>query len=432
MTDPDKKKSIWTMDLLELPALRRVARWLGWLWPGGWPPLFHIRETLAIFLFGTFRAHRGAKAMLFAELGESARQNVPLDVALDLCQRSFVYGPIWNAFPFSWLLAPITCPLQRVEYIASNLARRLHRRVSRGIPLSNAMMTCGGGFSPQEVRIVRAGEEWSLLPQALKRLARYQQIDYRLNSFYAHMAYPAAVGMVALPIVSFILVFILPKFQDMYAQLGAQRLPPITEKLLFISYEIVHGGFWLFMILLVLLISSIASRWNPQIGIRPLLSFLLRRLPIIGGAYRAEEEAHWLAALSLALEAGAAPPDAVRTAGEICGGGLQRRSEAAARAIVQGHGIGEACLASHVLTPAMNNLLVLLNWRGDYVESLKAISVDADLDAQAAVARASKVAEMAGIVCIGMVAAFVIIALYMPLFEMPIAMLNRDINSYEP
>jgi len=371
----EKTREALSLDVAELPGIR----WLV--------------DRLALSPGGGGSRWRAAKVLLYEDLAAMTRQRAPLDVALKT-----------SGATKDWRLARVS--------------RRLLEQVHAGKPLSQAMARVRI-FAPQEIQIVKAGEEWSALPEALDRLARFGSVmSGKQDPFVAAMMYPIHLGVIFLSIETFLILKIVPKLAEMWAVLGAGRLPPLTRAFVRFGQFVASWPEWPRLIVALLALAVIwiiMRRWPAIVAIR---SWLAAHLPIVGKSYRAAQNAQWLAAFSLALRSKAAAHEALRAAGEICGGPMRARSEAAARMVEQGKPIGEACVAHHVLYGPSNHRLALINWNDDFVARLQEIASDADSLALHAIERAARRLEVVTHLCIAFLAAICIIACYMPLFEM--------------
>ena len=191
-------------------------------------------------------ARREAKALMFAEMAEAARQGVPLEIALSLCSQNvrearnslglaLPEGADTRDFPFKFLMAIVFLVMGHValliysvmgsryvdaERVSRILALRLHSKVSAGMPMSEAMCASGFDFDQQEVAIMRAGERWGKVPAALQTLADFQHRERDISVYAGQAAYPFyIIVLFAFPI-GFVYWRILPKFQGIYHQLG--------------------------------------------------------------------------------------------------------------------------------------------------------------------------------------------------------------------
>lgn len=384
--------SIFNYNLLNLPFLRGLGH-------------------LATHLY--FRGERGgaARGLLFHDLAEALRLGTPLDQALELIGT----GHERVVRPFIPLGTRADYLLFSPDQMVKLLAGRLHPEILRGLTLSEAMMRLGKIFSRQEIAIIRMGENFGLLPQALKRLADYRQTDRRLHRLHACLIYPFYLSLLAVSVVSFIMIFILPKFEDLFAQLGG-KMPPLTQGLIRVSSlvgnhlaevtTLLSGG------LITWIVASMMV--HQQTG-----TPVLYHLPLLRKLYRMVRDARWLAAFTLQLEAGGGGDVALLQAGGITGGEQERRSREAARLVGKGIAIGEACVREGVLDPWINNRLALIDWRGNYIENVRGIVEDADRRASGSVERIGRRLEVLAIVTIAVIVGLTAMAIYLPLFSIP-------------
>ena len=109
--------------------------------------------------------------------------------------------------------------------------------IKSGVPLSEAMAPHPRVFDRLYVSMIRAGEAGGVLDTVLERLAHFQEKSLQLRGkVKAAMIYPLIVLGVAVAILAGLLVFVVPKFQQIFADLlkGAP-LPPLTQAVLTVS-----------------------------------------------------------------------------------------------------------------------------------------------------------------------------------------------------
>jgi general secretion pathway protein F/type IV pilus assembly protein PilC len=125
----------------------------------------------------------------------------------------------------------------------------VHSSVEEGASLADAMQAHPRAFGEMAVSMVRAGGEGGFLEDALARVAQFteQQQDLKSRTTGA-LAYPVFLAVVGVSVVSVLIVFFVPKFEDLFARLRDRgELPAITESLLAVSHFL---GRWLWIILL--------------------------------------------------------------------------------------------------------------------------------------------------------------------------------------
>ena len=122
---------------------------------------------------------------------------------------------------------------------------QVYSDVEEGATLAEAMARHPRAFSEMAVSMVRAGGEGGFLEDALLRVAQFteQQADLKGRTIGA-LAYPVFLGVTGLLVVIVLIVFFVPKFEDLFARLRERgELPAVTEWLLATSH--VAGRLWL-------------------------------------------------------------------------------------------------------------------------------------------------------------------------------------------
>lgn len=149
-----------------------------------------------------------------------------------------------------------------------------------GISLSAATAKHKRIFTTLFTNMVRVGEVGGNLDDTLENLADYYEKQNKTRQkVKSAMAYPSVIAIVAIAVVIFLLVSVVPTFVDMFADFGAE-LPAITKFVL--NASVFMQKFWwlviLFLILLFLFFMVIKQRKET----RYYLDFLLLKMPIFG------------------------------------------------------------------------------------------------------------------------------------------------------
>lgn len=115
--------------------------------------------------------------------------------------------------------------------------------VEGGSALSDALATHPEVFDKLYVNMIRAGEAGGVLDEILGRLADYREKALRLQQrIVGALMYPAAVITIAGCILAFIMMYIIPRFQLMFAEMGMSAMPLATELLLWAANAMIR--FW--------------------------------------------------------------------------------------------------------------------------------------------------------------------------------------------
>ena len=144
---------------------------------------------------------------------------------------------------------------------AKKVLERVRESVRGGAPLSVALEQQHGLFSRLYVNLVRAGESGGGLDDALRRLADYLERSRELRSRVINaLIYPAILMTLVLLSVVFLLLVVVPQFQELFASLDAE-LAWYTTAVLWLS-EILRSG-WL----LLLIAAGLLAWWlNTRMG----------------------------------------------------------------------------------------------------------------------------------------------------------------------
>src|SRR6476661_5609729 len=120
--------------------------------------------------------------------------------------------------------------------------------VEGGGTLSDAMANYPKAFDKLYVNMINAGEAGGVLDIILSRLADFMEKAAKLKKkVIGAMIYPAVVITIAIAIVSMIMIFVIPKFEDIFRDFKLD-LPPPTKILLFISRWFANDYGWAYII----------------------------------------------------------------------------------------------------------------------------------------------------------------------------------------
>jgi general secretion pathway protein F len=136
---------------------------------------------------------------------------------------------------------------------ARKVIERIRETVRGGAPLSVALEQQHGLFSRLYISLVRAGESGGGMEEALRRLADYLERSRELRSRVVNaLTYPAFLIVLVLFSVCFLLVSVVPQFEVLFADLGAD-LAWYTKTVLWLSLALRNG--WPLIVAAILLIA---------------------------------------------------------------------------------------------------------------------------------------------------------------------------------
>lgn len=166
-------------------------------------------------------------ATLFAQLADLLHSGVPLLRSLEILEKQSS-----NAF-------------------MSEVLRDVRQKVADGTSLADAMQNHSRVFNELCVSMVRAGQEGGFLEDVLKRIAEFTDHQEDLKSkVVGALAYPVFLTVVGTVIVLALVVFLVPKFEDMFKQQKAE-LPRMTQTLLTVSRFLINKTLYVWNIVWV-------------------------------------------------------------------------------------------------------------------------------------------------------------------------------------
>ncbi len=172
----------------------------------------------------------------------------------------------------------ITSDQQKVK--DRELYTKIQNAVLGGTTFSQALQQ-SGKFSLYEVYILQIGEETGKLIEVLKDLAQFHQNKIKQRrQIVSALTYPCVVVTASLSAVFFMLKFIVPMFGDVFKRFGGQ-LPYLTEKIIDIS-NAMQNNFLPFLIIVGSCVGFILFTRKTE-KFREIFSKLVLRLPVVGG-----------------------------------------------------------------------------------------------------------------------------------------------------
>ncbi|WP_248704077.1 type II secretion system F family protein [Curtobacterium sp. MWU13-2055] len=288
--------------------------------------------------------------------------------------------------------------------------------VERGVSFSDAVAKFPVDFPPIMINMIRAGETGGFLDQAMDSIATNFEKEHKLRStIKSAMTYPVVVLVMSLVAVVIMLIFIVPIFQKMFSSLGGQ-LPLPTMVLVYASNAMVYVG-------PVLLVAAIAFwvwwRANKNTErVRAFVDPLKLRLPVFGQLNRKIVIARFSRNLSDMIGAGVPILQGLQIAGEVSNNyvvekALRRVSEA----VRKGESIA-APLAKEPIFPAMVSQMVAVGEDAGSLEILlEKIAAFYDSEVESTTEALTSLIEPLLIAFLGVVVGGMIVALYLPIFQ---------------
>ncbi len=294
---------------------------------------------------------------------------------------------------------------------------QIGKDVESGQSLSDAMSKHPKVFPPIFVNMVRSGETGGVLDEVLNRVAdhfeREEMIKGRIKSA---MTYPIAMGTLVLLVLIAMLVFVVPTFQTMFASMGGE-LPLPTRILVGIS-EGARGLPGLFTLIGVIAIVVTFRWWKGTENGRYAWDSIKLRMPVFGKLIRKMALSRFTRTFGTLVAAGVPILSALDIVGSTSGNEVIHRAVRKVRsAIKEGETIAKP-LGENPIFPAMVVQMISVGEETGALDAMLAkVAEFYDEEVTAGVDGITSLIEPLMMATLGVVVGGVVIALYMPMFE---------------
>ncbi len=297
------------------------------------------------------------------------------------------------------------------------ILREIQVEVESGQTLSKSLAKYPNVFSNLFIGLVRAGEIGGVLEEALQRLSHFLEKDMELRrKVQAALTYPVIVVFVAMAIVMGLCTFIVPKFVELFRDLGVKQLPWMTQVLVDFSDFMLHK--WYFMIIGVLLVwFSFKYFYSTKIG-RRVLDRIKLKVPVFGPLGHKVCLARFSRTLSTLLVSGVPILQAMETVAGTIGNEIISEAIMNARArIREGDRINEPLEKSRMFPPMVVHMISIGEESGALDQMLSKIAEFYEGEVEATLQSLTSAIEPVMIVVLGVVVAFIVIAMFAPLLS---------------
>lgn len=292
----------------------------------------------------------------------------------------------------------------------------LAETIRAGGSLSDGLKRHPRTFESLYRNMVRAGEAGGALQETLDRLARFLEKAERIKGkIAAALTYPAVVVVLACGIVVALLVFVVPKFEQIFAELlKGQPLPPLTRAVVAVSSFVQHHAV-LSIGLVVALVGSLVMVRRTQRG-RRVWDRLLLGLPVLGPLLLKTAVARITRTLGTLLASGVPILDALAIARETSGNTCVAAAISMARERVEaGDSLARPLEAAGLFPGMVTSMVAVGEETGELAAMLGRIADSHDEEVDNAVASLTSLIEPLMIVFLAVVVGTLVLALFLPI-----------------
>ncbi len=310
-----------------------------------------------------------------------------------------------------------------------NTLASVHEDVESGNSLSEAMGKHPGVFDALYTNMVKAGEAGGILDTILQRLADFKERAQRLRGrVQGAMVYPIVVSLVAGAILGFIMVFVVPKFEEVFSQLSGPdgqplELPVLTQYLLAFANWLLptQEGGWGIVILPVLMVAlwAIMKVIGRTPGGRRFYDRLWLRMPILGPVVKLTIIARFSRTLGTLLSSGVPILEALNIVkGSITNIILQQAIQNVHNAIKEGENMAEPLGKSGIFDDMVVNMIDVGEETGELDKMLIKIADTYDEQVDVRLTALVSLLEPLLIVLMGGAVFVIVLAIFLPMLKL--------------
>jgi len=303
------------------------------------------------------------------------------------------------------------------EYFAS-VVKELRADVEGGLLLSQALGRHPKIFSRLYVSMVEAGEAAGILDQVLDRVAFQIEKDTQIRRrVKGAMMYPMMVMIFATLVLTGLLMFLVPVFVNIFAQLGG-KLPTLTQYVVNASNVLRHDLFIIFP-LVGLMIWGIRRFKRTEQG-RQVWDRIKLKIPMkIGDVVLKVTMARFSRTLSTLVAAGVDIIKALEITGQTAGNWVVEEALAGVRAKVhQGVPIAQPLIENDVFPPMVSQMVKIGEETGELEKMLSKIADFYEDEVDSAISTLTSIIEPLMMIMVGAMVGVIVISMYLPMFKM--------------
>ena len=291
--------------------------------------------------------------------------------------------------------------------------------IEGGSTFSEALAQHPKVFNRLFVNMVKAGELGGVLEVVLNRLSEFMEKAQKIKGkVVAAMFYPAAVMFVAVTILIILMVFVVPKFKQIFADmLEGKPLPAFTNLVLGIS-EVIAGNFIASLLVLVGIFIIFKLFVRTKFG-RRIFDRVKLHFPVLGPVISKVAIARFTRTLGTLISSGVPILQALNIVKETSGNVIISNAVASVHeSVKEGETITQPLEASRVFPPMVISMVDVGEQTGALPEMLMKIADNYEDEVDNAVSAMTSLLEPIMIVFLAVIVGSIVIALFLPLISL--------------
>jgi len=299
----------------------------------------------------------------------------------------------------------------------SSVLQSIKKSISQGSSFSQALSQFPKIFSPLYVALVRSGEESGNLAETLGEIAKNLEDQLEMISKTKQaLSYPAFVFFFFIVVVSFVFLFLIPRFQKIFESFGA-KLPTFTLIILKISNTLVR--FLPFVLLFILFLVILFFLFKRTEKGRYIIDSIKLKSPVFGNIMWKISLARYARTLSTLLSGGIPVVSALEIASKTAGNRIiEKAIQKVKNGVVKGGLVGEEMRKYKIFPVMLSRMVSVGEETGKTEDMLNRASQFFKDEVDATLNILSSILEPILIIVLGFIVGTVVLAIYLPIFKL--------------
>jgi type IV pilus assembly protein PilC len=310
---------------------------------------------------------------------------------------------------------------QQANPTFKKMLKEIKESVEGGATLAEALKKFPKQFDDLFVNMIAAGEAGGILDAILRRLAAYMEKAAKLKAqVKGAMTYPIVTLIIALLVLGVILVFVIPVFEEMFADFGGEL--PVPTQIVVAMSEMVKSKVLYIIVGIVLFIFSFKKFYATDKG-HDIADDLLLKTPVFGQLLRKVAVSKFTRTMGTMLASGVAILEALDIVAKTAGNRTVEKAIYSVRTgIAEGRTMADPLTESGVFPPMVCQMIGVGESTGALDAMLEKIADFYDEEVDQAVENLTALIEPFMLVFLGVTIGGLVVAMYLPIFKMAGAM----------
>ncbi len=301
------------------------------------------------------------------------------------------------------------------------MIKEIKEQIESGATLAEALKRFPKQFDDLFTNMIAAGEAGGILDAILRRLAAYMEKTAKLKAqVKGAMTYPIVTLIIAVAVLGIILVFVIPVFEEMFADFGGEL--PIPTQIVVIASDLVKSKI-VYIIIGIFILGFTARKLYATEKGQDMMDDLLLKIPVFGELLRKVAVAKFTRTMGTMLASGVAILEALDIVAKTAGNRTVEKAIYDVRSgIAEGRTMADPLQESGVFPAMVCQMIAVGESTGSLDAMLEKIADFYDEEVDQAVENLTSLIEPFMLVFLGVTIGGLVVAMYLPIFKMAGAM----------